>query len=301
MSMCSLLGGGLDDDRVFQLEHAGQVARLALPGITGDDGIGTHVARQAAGAAAAAQRQGAPLAYGAWFREPQRSLLDGWQLRLPRFARHLGSVRASLGELSQRTVGELNWALRTTLDGFDYRLDAWATSLATRRLARLRVGADDQRRTGLHVGAYGWVLGLRPDPRGNRESRGHMLMPSLRHAAAAAVLRSGFENGDTNERKTFALDLSSARVRAARDLFEGLAQGQPLARLLGYRFERMLRDAALAQHILPLRRAYPLRAAGQAAQLEQWVAMIEGRAHGLPGYAEALAVQQTIEALLAGR
>jgi predicted dehydrogenase len=44
-----------------------------------------------------------------------------------------------------------------------------------------------------------------------------------------------------------------------------------------------------------------LRAAGQAAQLEQWVAMIEGRAHGLPGYAEALAVQQTIEALLAGR
>ncbi len=47
--------------------------------------------------------------------------------------------------------------------------------------------------------------------------------------------------------------------------------------------------------------AAALRAAGQAAQLEQWVALIEGRAHGLPGYAEALAVQQTIEALLAGR
>jgi predicted dehydrogenase len=47
--------------------------------------------------------------------------------------------------------------------------------------------------------------------------------------------------------------------------------------------------------------AAAMRAAGQAAQLEQWVAMIEGQAHGLPGYAEALAVQQTIEALLAGR
>jgi len=47
--------------------------------------------------------------------------------------------------------------------------------------------------------------------------------------------------------------------------------------------------------------AAAMRAAGQSAQLEQWVAMIEGRAHGLPGYAEALAVQQTIEALLAGR
>lgn len=44
--------------------------------------------------------------------------------------------------------------------------------------------------------------------------------------------------------------------------------------------------------------AAALREAGQAGQLEQWVRLIEGRAHGLPGYAEALAVQQTIEALL---
>jgi len=43
-----------------------------------------------------------------------------------------------------------------------------------------------------------------------------------------------------------------------------------------------------------------MRQRGQADQLDQWVALIEGRAHGLPGYAEALAVQQTIEALLAG-
>lgn len=42
------------------------------------------------------------------------------------------------------------------------------------------------------------------------------------------------------------------------------------------------------------------RARGQADQLEQWVAMIEGREHGLPGFAEALDVQLTIEALLAG-
>lgn len=44
-----------------------------------------------------------------------------------------------------------------------------------------------------------------------------------------------------------------------------------------------------------------LRQQGQADQLDQWVAMVEGRPHGLPGYAEALAVQDTIEALLAGR
>jgi len=47
--------------------------------------------------------------------------------------------------------------------------------------------------------------------------------------------------------------------------------------------------------------AAQLRAEGQAAQLDQWLAMLEGRAHSLPSYAEALAVQQTIEAMLAGK
>jgi predicted dehydrogenase len=46
--------------------------------------------------------------------------------------------------------------------------------------------------------------------------------------------------------------------------------------------------------------AAELRARGQAEQLTQWVALIEGRPNRLPGYAEALAVQETIEALLAG-
>ena len=50
----------------------------------------------------------------------------------------------------------------------------------------------------------------------------------------------------------------------------------------------------------PLGDPMALRADGQAAQLDQWVALIEGRPHGLPGYAEALAVQRTVEALLAG-
>ena len=51
----------------------------------------------------------------------------------------------------------------------------------------------------------------------------------------------------------------------------------------------------------PIGDAAAHRAAGQAAQLEQWVRLIDGGSHGLPGYAEALAVQQTIEALLVGR
>ena len=43
-----------------------------------------------------------------------------------------------------------------------------------------------------------------------------------------------------------------------------------------------------------------LRARGQVDQLTQWVALVEGRPHSLPDFAEALAVQVTIEALLAG-
>jgi len=43
------------------------------------------------------------------------------------------------------------------------------------------------------------------------------------------------------------------------------------------------------------------RQISQSAQLDQVAAMIDGRAHTLPGFAEALAVQETIEALLKGR
>jgi len=42
------------------------------------------------------------------------------------------------------------------------------------------------------------------------------------------------------------------------------------------------------------------RQAGQLAQLDQLAAMIAGEAHTLPGFAEALAVQETIEAILKG-
>ena len=44
-----------------------------------------------------------------------------------------------------------------------------------------------------------------------------------------------------------------------------------------------------------------LRAAGQSRQMDQWVALIEGDRHELPSFAEALDVQETIEALLRAR
>lgn len=43
-----------------------------------------------------------------------------------------------------------------------------------------------------------------------------------------------------------------------------------------------------------------LRQQSQRSQLDHWAAMVDGQPHGLPRFAEALAVQETIEALLAG-
>ncbi|MFX1679341.1 Gfo/Idh/MocA family oxidoreductase [Mitsuaria sp. CC2] len=47
--------------------------------------------------------------------------------------------------------------------------------------------------------------------------------------------------------------------------------------------------------------AETLRMNGMTDQLSHWSAMLDGHSHSLPGFAEALAVQKTIEAVLAGK
>jgi len=171
----------------------------------------------------------------------------------------LGGTLASLEWLSGRPAEELDHGLRGLLDSYAYRLDAWFTSLATRRLASVRATAP----TGVHLGAYGWLDDLRPDA-GARTSAGYVHAPSLPQAATAAVLRSGHLAHRDEEHEALDLDLRSDRVRLALGLLEGVAAGQPLAALLGYRFERALRDHSLklARYILPLRRLAPLRMDG---------------------------------------
>jgi hypothetical protein len=251
----------IEDEQSFAITHAGELSTIRLDKVTGDDSVTTHAVKQAA-----AVYKGNDITLPAWHEHAFSDLLQQWKYRSPRHTRDLASVRASLEALKHRTVGELDWALRTTLDVFDWRLDAWITSQATRRLASLRAGRDQNGEptinTGIHVGGWGFVEDLKPDPAGNRESLGHMLMPSLRHAAAAAILRSGYLSNDPGARKAYDLDLSSQRVRAAKAVFEGLAQGQALAALLGYRFERGLRDNLLGAHIVTFRRKYPLRPYG---------------------------------------
>ena len=255
----------VEDEQSFIVQHAAQLTQVRIPQVTGDISVTAQAVKQAA---AVARNNEVRIAQ--WHEQIDLSAIDAWRQPAARHTHDLATVRASLAFLEQRTVGELNWAFRTTLDMFDWRLDAWITSLATRRLAELRVSKDEagqaQRVPGIHVGAWGFVEGLKPDPPNNRESLGHMLMPSMRHAAAAAILRSGYLSNDAAARAAFDLDLSSRRVRAATAIYEGLAQGQAIAALLGYRFERGLRDGLLGEFILDYRRRYPLRPVALNAQ-----------------------------------
>jgi hypothetical protein len=140
---------------------------------------------------------------------------------------------------------------RETLEPLSSRVDAWVTSLATARLQGLR----DQRSEGIRTGAYGWLTEVEPtDPNPSRE--GFVVTPSLHHATTAAVLRSGWQAH--SDKRAFAVDIQSARVRRAQAMVEGVRTGQSVGALLGYQFERALHDAQLDRFVAGFRRAFPL-------------------------------------------
>ena len=76
--------------------------------------------------------------------------------------------------------------MQGTIDLASYRLDAWITSFATKRLASMRAAQPQ----GVYVGGYGWVENLKPEV--DRTHRGHAaarrgsaaLRTRQRHAAS---------------------------------------------------------------------------------------------------------------------
>jgi hypothetical protein len=185
----------------------------------------------------------------------------------------LGAFRASLEHLQTLDAETLQFLTQGVLDLATHRLDAWVTSLATRRLRTLRAAQPQ----GLYVGGYGWVEDLKPaaalteiTPPANEpaplyaqpDETGFIHAPSLDHAATAALLRNAHlgHNGAAQADGAFAIDLSSARMRQARQLLDGVRSGQPLGALLGYRFERRLHEMSLDRFIDDFRRMAPLDA-----------------------------------------
>ena len=112
----------------------------------------------------------------------------------------------------------------------------------------------------MHLGGYGFVDGLMPDPPGRawatcthrpgaRDRRGDPGQRAPVHAAS-------------DGHHPFAVDLSSGRVRLALSLLDGVRQGQSLGTLLGYRFERSLHERGLARFIDDFRGFAPQPVAG---------------------------------------
>lgn len=181
----------------------------------------------------------------------------------------IASYRASLTALEGMPTAELERLFTETLDTCSHRLDAWVTALASQRLGQIREASPFSS----YIGAFGWVEDLRPTPPTAVQqvalpddrtsllqptSGGYIHAPSMTHAAAAAILRSGYLSRAPDERGPYAVNLSSHRVRNALWLLDTVRNGQPLGAALGYVFERGLHDRGLDVYIDPLRQLYPL-------------------------------------------
>jgi hypothetical protein len=179
------------------------------------------------------------------------------------------TVQNLLDRLRQTPPAVLEHELLNAISLLSHRLDAWLSRRVGQRLSEIRRDpttgtwvSQQQYAAGLSIGAWGLVE--RIDRKGPGSTSGsYTLAPSLAQAATAGVLMSAdFADWNARRGSSFALDLSSRRVRRARRLLEGIAMGQPLGALLGYAIERTLveRGGAAPQMIAPLRRLAPIEA-----------------------------------------
>jgi hypothetical protein len=214
---------------------------------------------------------------------------------------YLNEQLAAIDRLAGVPQAGLERALVGHLDCCSYRLDAWRGGLVATQLALMRGddgGSGDGEtppdgRRGVLIGAYGWLEDVRPrtaatepvalDPElaaifqraddtplgRDPANAGHIHAPSLDHAVTAAILRSGhLANATPGNPGALDVNLSSARVRAAMTVVEGIRNGQSLGALLGYRLERSLHDhddLFLDRLIVGLRRRFPLAGNRQAS------------------------------------
>ncbi|GEM_PF-1867451 len=166
-------------------------------------------------------------------------------------------ARASLRQVAQASVRELNLLTAELLDTSAFRMDTWRLSLVNQRLNALRgiTEGNSTRYKGIYLGAYGWVTDIRPaatntvpTPVHNdgtvyevASNKGFIHAPSINQAVTAAVLRSGYnDRAKPTMSDPFSVNLSSERLRAALDIMEGIRNGQELGVLLGYEFERRM-------------------------------------------------------------
>ena len=196
----------------------------------------------------------------------------------------LNEVLNALKILENTPTAKLQRLLIEHLDTCTYRIDSWKTGLTFQQLQVQKQSIKrQQKEEGIFLGAYGWLLELRPKNRTEKEKTlpqkdadffapndekisidptnlGYIHAPSVDQAATAAILRNAFDsNKDSGTKNPFAINLTSERVRIANDFLEGIRNGQSLGALLGYQFERGLHDRYQSSNIEADRFIYPLR------------------------------------------
>ena len=175
------------------------------------------------------------------------------------FVGSLAPYLGCLAKLATLPTAELERRFGETLDACSHRLDAWITAAATDRLRAMRTTTPE----GCYLGGFGFVENVRPAEQ-SAPVGGFIHAPSPAHAGAAAILRNGFlSRGGSGS--VYDVDLSSARVRSALTLIDGVRQGEPLDSLLGQTLERDLHDRQLEPLIAPLRGYFPLVAGKTSA------------------------------------
>jgi len=169
-------------------------------------------------------------------------------------AARLASFRQALAQLARFPAARLEYEMFGALDICNHRLDAWFTSLASRRLATLRAAAP----AGVVIGGWGCLQDVRgADPLDPQQRAEFIHTPSLDQAAAAAVLRSGARRARRGGSSHGDIDLSSRRVRLARWILEGVRNGRSLNELLGARFEREVKGTPAEAQLGELRALFP--------------------------------------------
>jgi hypothetical protein len=281
----------LPDPRSGQATPQGEPWQLGVPFTSGDEADKEYLERLGPASAPEGGSLLTRLAQAAWNQTTAGASGAGFVARgnlgdaaePPAAASQSDAVRGAVQHLTA-SGGDRQRLLGLALDAGSHRLEAWATALATSRLGELRAAASPP--ATIHVGGFGWVENLEPRPLlrppsepaageptalADPENAGYMHTPSLQQATTAAVLRSGFLTHNPRQAggsppgpdAPFAVDLSSRRARLASWLLDGVRQGQPLAALLGYRFERTLQEQAQAHLIDRFREYFPLDPAAE--------------------------------------
>jgi hypothetical protein len=201
-------------------------------------------------------------------------------------ARRLRDVKDALLALANASTASLERLFAEHVDLCTYRLDAWRLGMVHHRLAQQR----QRKARGVYVGAYGFLERVKPEhkelksigrrtahPSFSRKERspivrddqngGYIHAPSINHATAAAILRNAYISHATPDQPgPMAVNLSSARVRTAMTIVQGMQHGQKLPELLGYQIERGLHDEhhasglELEKFTYALREKFPLTA-----------------------------------------